>query len=391
MNRHLCAEAFSSNSRVRQAFCKSVLSPWALAFVAVLLPTAFAGGAVLPSDIQTTVLVRQIDAVLPRTVLLATAPQRVLGIAAVTQLPVAGRLTLHTPVLKPGQGPVQPAQGLNLAACADEKSRVECGLLQEWGPDGRVATAADIDPVSGAAQAPGVSWNPPSTRAKLDEVLTDLASAVAKPVGLGLTSTSPKAHVGTTYGAGNTVADGTSTSFQLIPTTVFNMNLLGDYNTVTVDLMSANAASWVTGLTLSSHNTLLLLTAPGGTLQLNNVTLATGSPAQQSRMTLSSALNGFISVLGGATDGTGITKVANVKALSVLQNGGPHIVLQGLNGTVGTVTMLLQSGTPLKTLHLDNETNDMVIHVRQTGNTSHTATGIVLKAGSGSSFVLRQL
>jgi len=247
-----------------------------------------------------------------------------------------------------------------------------------------VATAVEIDPVSGAALVPGVSLNPTRSHFKLDEVVTYLASTVAKPGGVLPSLASLAAFDGAT-------PDGSYTSIFLSPTSIFNLTMNGEYNNVTVDLASASEASYVTGLTLSNHNTLLLTAAPGGAMQLNNVTLAAGSPARQSSMVLSSAPNGFISVRGGATDGTGITKVATVKALSVLQNGGPHILLQGLNGTTGTVTTALQSGTALKTLKLDNYTNDMVINARQTGNSSHTATGIVLKAGQSSSFVLRQL
>jgi hypothetical protein len=400
----------SPNTRRRSSWFAAALPNLTLLYAAALMPTTAAQSATVSTAAAAWFSVGQVDAVLPRATLLspassgpvraevlkqlyivlpraglvATPLPRAPGIAAVTQPSVAGRLALHTPVLKPGQGPVLAAQGFSATDCSGVDSRTECRLPQavpadEW----QLATALEVDTVNGAAGVPGGTLNLTRSHFKQDEVLTYLASTAAKPGGVGLTSASH-----TVSGSGT--PGGSSTSILLSPTSIFNLIRDGEYNTVAVDLSSASEASYVSGLTLSGYNTLLLIVAPGGILQLNNLTQAAGSPARQSSMVLSAALNGYISVLGGSTDGTGITKVATVRSLSVLQSGAADVVLLGFNGTTGTFTTVLQSGAGVKTLQLDNYTNDMLMNMSQTGGAAHTATGIVLKAAPGSSFVLAQ-
>ena len=307
---------------------------------------------------------KQLYPALPRSSLVATVLPRATGIQALAQRSGAAGLALQTPGLLPGQGAVSTDHGVGSVSCADVDKRAECPLRQDPRPGWQMATAVEIDPVSGAVLVPGVTWNPTRAPYRLDEVLTHLASANGRPDLVRLTPSSPATGSGA--------------------------NPVGIDNTATVDLSSASEASYVTGLTTAGYTTVVMTAAAGSTLQLNNITLTAGAPAAQNSLVLSSALNGSIAVFGGSTQGTGTTEVATIKSLSVLQSGAADRVSLGLNGTTGTVTEILQSGSGVKTLQLDNFSNDMVTSVKQSGTAAHSATGIVLKAAPHSFFVLGQ-
>jgi hypothetical protein len=399
MNRpHLLSRACALNMRRRASWLAAALLDLAMLCTAALIPATSAQSAVAIGGGVGWFSVGQVDAVLPRATMVAPPPSdlprfaliatmlpQALGLKALAQPSIAARLALQAPTLQPGQGAVTTDNSFGPAVCDGADSRAECLLRQDLMPDWRMAVK--IDPVSGAALAPGVTSNPTRTPYNLGEVLTYLASASASPDRVWPTFSRTAASFTASDGV---TSSGSSISILLSPTSSFNMIMGGEYYSVTVDLTSATEASYVTGLTLSSYNTSVMTTAPGGTLQLNNITLTAGSPALKNSLILSNALNGFISVLGGATDGSGITKVATVSSLSMLQSGAAHVVSLGLNGTTGTVTAVLQSGTGVKTLQFDNYTSDMVMNVSQTGHSSHAATGIVLKAAPDSIFVLRQ-
>lgn len=392
MNRHPPRPgACAPNTGKLQSFCGTVLPDLALASTALLMPTAFVQAAALSFDSKPEVAVGQVDAVsphstvvapppsaparvgtlkqlypeLPRPVLVTTAQPRAPGIQASAQPPVAARLALQTPGLLPGQGAVSTDNSIALASCAGTDKRAECLLPQDPRPDWQTMTAVEIDPVSGATLLPGVTWNPTSVAPyKLDEVLAHLAGA----------GTRPRLVWGTPSG----------------PRTGFGANPVGLDSTMAVDLTSASEASYVTGLTPAGYTRVLITAAAGGTLQMDNITLSAGTPAAQNSLVLSSAPNGSIAVFGGAMLGSGFTQVATIQSLSVEQSGAADVVSLGLNGTTGTVTTVLQSGSGVKTLELDNFSNDMVTSAKQSGNGAQSATGIVLKAAPHSLFVLVQ-
>lgn len=391
MNRHPPRPgACAPNTGKLQSFCGTVLPDLALASTALLMPTAFVQAAALSFDSNPEVAVGQVDAVpprstvvapppsaparvgtlkqlypeLPRPVLVTTALPRAPGIQASAQPPVAARLALQTPGLLPGQGAVSTDNSVGLDSCAGTDKRTECLLPQDPRPDWQTITAVEIDPVSGATMVPGVTWNPTRAPYKLDEVLTHLAGAGTRPRLVWGTPSSPR--------------------------TGFGANPPGLDSTATVDLTSASEASYVTGLTPVGYTTVLITAAAGSTLQMNNITLSAGTSAAQNSLVLSSAPNGSIAVFGGAMLGSGFTQVATIKSLSVEQSGAADVVSLGLNGTTGTVTTVLQSGSGVKTLELDNFSNDMVTSAKQSGNAAQSATGIVLKAAPHSLFVLVQ-
>lgn len=390
MNRHPPRPgAYAPSTGKQKSFCGTVLPDLALASMALLLPAASAPAAARSFDIKPEVAVGQVDAVppratvvapppsgpvraetlkqlypaLPRFALVATALPKATGIQALAQPPVAARLALQAPGLLPGQGAVSTDNGVGPARCAGA-DKPDCPLPQAPSPDWQMTTAVEVDPVSGDTLVPGVTWNPTRAPYKLDEVLTHLASAATRPRLVWVTPASPWA------------------GFGAYP--------VGLDSTTTVDLGSANEASYVTGLTPAGYTRVLITAAAGSTLQLNNITLSAGTPAAQNSLVLSSSLNGSIAVFGGSTRGAGFTQVATIKSLSVEQSGAADVVSLGLNGTSGTVTTVLQSGSGVKTLQLDNFSNDTVTSVKQSGNAAQSATGIVLKAAPHSLFVLVQ-
>lgn len=416
MNRHPSRHGSCAPLKGKlQSFRGTVLPDLALASMALLMPAAFAQGAALSFDAKPAIAVGQVDAVLtratvvappssgptraevlpqvqkelprprvltvptgsparaetvmqlypalPRSALVATALPKATGIQALVQPSVAARLALQAPALQPGQGTESTDNSIGPASCSGA-DKPDCQLPQDPKPDWQTTAAVEIDPVSGAALVPGVTWNPTRAPYKLDEVLTHLASAGTRPRLVWVTPSSP----GTGFGA----------------------DPVGLDSTTTVDLGSANEASYVTGLTPAGYTRVLITAAAGSTLQLNNITLSAGTPAALNSLRLSSALNGSIAVFGGSTQGSGFTQVATIKSLSVEQSGAADVVSLGLNGTTGTVTTVLQSGSGVKTLQLDNFTNDMVTSVKQSGNAAQSATGIVLKAAPHSLFVLVQ-
>jgi hypothetical protein len=238
---------------------------------------------------------------------------------------------------------------------------------------------------------PGVTLNPRRSARSLDEMASYLASLSREMImsRSSPTADSANAHSDGSGGPGDSPTGTQGTTIKVNPGTVVTIESIGTNNVISVDLLRASAASYISDLTLNGYGTALFTAAPGSTVQLSNVTLAGGTGSQTNSLVLRTAPNGTIALLGGSSTGTGSMR-AMVKDVFIVQTGGPHMVKMGLNGTSGTTLGVAQSTTAPSVLTLDIHGNNLSVSVSQSGSEGHVASGIMLKAALGSSLSLSQ-
>ena len=209
----------------------------------------------------------------------------------------------------------------------------------------------------------------------------------------------------------------------------FDLSVTGNHNNIQVDLSTANTASSISGLTFngSTNDTNRTLAIFGGTsdgksatvsisaVDVNNSNLIVNAGSGVGSISLSSLTligNSSFSTTAGSIELGQAGSPATITSATVTQTGDNHyakligsgswnVTQSGsvaddseppvvrkhsitATGTASASWTITQTDKGAKTLEIENKTPSATINISQTGDVTHSATGIVFNAASGS-------